>query len=242
MTSFSGQKCSWCDGVKLLIILTTIAYFIILYYIVLKKYVVKPLYRIAIRPVTRVIEDIPMPTKYKSAVFWAAIMMAATAFVLYDTLAVTNEPNRLASGAGLLGFLLLGYIFSAHRSAVQWRQVLWGITMQFVMGIVVLRWSVGREIFNCLGTKVTTFLGFATNGSAFVFGYLADDPAKHVWAFYVLPVIIFFSFFVALLYYWGIMQVLVAKVGWFLQVTIGTTACESMNAAGNIFLGMVRSA
>lgn len=51
--------------------------------------------------------------------------------------------------------------------------------------------------------------------------------------------ITFFSFFVAIFYYWGIMQVLVKKVGWLLQVTVGTTACESLNASANIFLGMV---
>ena len=57
----------------------------------------------------------------------------------------------------------------------------------------------------------------------------------------VLSVVIFFSFCVSLLYYCGAMQVMVTKLGWLLQVTVGTTACESMNAAGNIFLGMVRT-
>lgn len=54
-----------------------------------------------------------------------------------------------------------------------------------------------------------------------------------------MPVIIFFSFFISILYFYGVMQVLVVKVGWFLQKTVGTTACESLNASGNIFLGMV---
>lgn len=57
----------------------------------------------------------------------------------------------------------------------------------------------------------------------------------------VLPVIIFFSFTVSILYYYGVMQLVVMKLGWFLQISIGTTACESLSAAGNIFLGMVRS-
>lgn len=58
----------------------------------------------------------------------------------------------------------------------------------------------------------------------------------------VLPVILFFSFCIQILYYYGVMQWVVLKLGWFLQVTIGTTACESVNAAANIFLGQVRAA
>ncbi|XP_022253938.1 solute carrier family 28 member 3-like, partial [Limulus polyphemus] len=86
------------------------------------------------------------------------------------------------------------------------------------------------------------------SGFTFLFDYLVtgelqDISAKQrpVFAFSVLSVILFFNFWISILYYYGIMQWMVIKVGWFLQVTVGTTACESMNAAGNIFLGMTEA-
>ncbi|MPC16558.1 Sodium/nucleoside cotransporter 1 [Portunus trituberculatus] len=123
---------------------------------------------------------------------------------------------------------------------VRWRHVAWGVSLQFVLGLLILRWPLGREVFECLSDKVATFLAFTTAGSSFVFGELATSEPS-IFAFQTLPVILFFSFCIQILYYYGVMQTIVMKLGWFLQVTIGTTACESVNAAANIFLGMKRA-
>lgn len=88
-----------------------------------------------------------------------------------------------------------------------------------------------------MGDKVAEFLEYAKSGASFVFGeFLVLD--KGVFAFAVLPTIFFFSLCISVLYYLGTMQWVLFKLGWILQSIMGTTVCESVNAAGNIFLGM----
>jgi pyrimidine nucleoside transport protein len=141
-----------------------------------------------------------------------------------------------------------------------WRHVVWGLGLQFVFGLLILRWEVGRAVFGCLGRKVSTLLHYTDAGSGFVFGYLVDQKPflphrlngtaktvaedvntsgtlKFVLMFKVLSTIYFFNFMVSILFYLGAMRWVVVKMGWLLQISVGTTACESMNAAANIFLG-----
>lgn len=73
----------------------------------------------------------------------------------------------------------------------RWRSVVWGLTLQFIFGLIILRWKVGRQVFQCLGDKMTTFLGFTENGSSFVYGFLIEEG---VFMFKILSVIFFFSF------------------------------------------------
>ena len=84
---------------------------------------------------------------------------------------------RLVSAGGLAVILLFGFIFSKHRRRVIWRQVIWAISLQFIFGILILRWEYGKLFFDCIGAKVDTFLEFTDDGSSFVFGYLvAQKP------------------------------------------------------------------
>jgi len=145
-----------------------------------------------------------------------------------------------------------------------WRHVVWGLGLQFVFGLLILRWEVGKAVFGCLGRKVSTFLDYTDAGSGFVFGYLVDQKPflpfllngtanavaeevntsgslKFVFMFKVLSIIYFFNFMVSILFYLGAMRWVVVKMGWLLQMSVGTTACESMNAAGNIFLGQTEA-
>ncbi|MPC39093.1 Solute carrier family 28 member 3 [Portunus trituberculatus] len=147
--------------------------------------------------------------------------------------------QRLQSLLGVVVLLLFGFIFSVAPKKVRWRHVAWGMALQFILGLIILRWPFGRSVFECLAGKVATFLAFTDEGAGFVFGDLAT--VDRIFAFSVLPVILFFSFCVQILYYYGVMQWVVIKMGWFLQVTIGTTACESVNAAANIFLGQTEA-
>lgn len=115
-----------------------------------------------------------------------------------------------------------------------------GAVFQFLLGVFCIRWSVGRTIFQCFGDKVATFLNFSKEGASFVFGnFLVIDEG--VFAFSALPTIFFFSLGISVLYYLGAMQWILIKLGWILQSVIGTTVCESVNAAGNIFIGMAES-
>lgn len=137
-------------------------------------------------------------------------------------------------------FIGCGFIFSKDRKAIQWRIVVTGIMCQFLLAVVCIKWTVGREIFQCIGDKVAVFLNFSEQGSLFVFGELIVVKEK-VFAFAILPVIFFFSFFISMLYYLGTMQWVIMKLGWVLQSILGTTVCESVTAAANIFLGMSES-
>lgn len=117
------------------------------------------------------------------------------------------------------------------------RPVVCGAILQFLLGIFCIRWTVGRTIFECFGDKVAAFLNFGLNGASFVFGdFLVIE--ENVFAFSALPTIFFFSLCISVLYYLGAMQWVLLKLGWILQSILGTTVCESVNAAGNIFLGM----
>lgn len=112
-----------------------------------------------------------------------------------------------------------------------------GVILQFLLGIFCIRWSVGRAIFECFGKKVADFLDYGKEGAQFVFGgFLVGELG--VFAFAVLPIIFFFSLCISMLYYLEAMQWILFKLGWILQSILGTTVCESVNAAGNIFLGM----
>lgn len=116
--------------------------------------------------------------------------------------------------------------------------MVWGLSLQFVFGLIILRWTTGRQIFQCLGDKITTFLQYTDQGSSFVYGQLIKDG---IFMFKVLSVIFFFSFITSMLFHLGYMQWIISKIGYGLQKTIGTSPCESMNAAANIFLGQTEA-
>lgn len=233
---------SWCEGIKFLIIITAVVYFFILYYVFLKRFLIKPV----VKSMTSRMYNITSVTAHRwfTRVIWGLIALIIGAFLIYDA---RMKKSRLISAAGLIIIIAFGFIFSAHPRKIIWRHVLWGLLLQFLLGLIVLRWKVGQDIFECLGDKIKTFLDFTDNGSSFVFGYLVTGKLQGlpdqlpIFAFKVLSTVIFFSFVISIMYYYGIMQVLVMKVGWFLQATIGTTACESTNAAANIFLGMTEA-
>ena len=79
------------------------------------------------------------------------------------------------SAGGIILIILFGYTFSANRKKIVWRHVIWGIFLQIIFGILIMRWNSGRDFINCVGSKVDTFLGFTDSGSSFVFGYLVDQ-------------------------------------------------------------------
>ncbi|KAL2740451.1 solute carrier family 28 member 3-like isoform X1 [Vespula squamosa] len=122
---------------------------------------------------------------------------------------------------------------------INWRPVLCGMIMQFLFGLFTIRWSVGREIFDCISNKITIFLDYAKEGDEFIFS--EELVQKGIFAFSVIPVIFFFSCFIQILYYIGVMQWVVMKFGWGLQCIMGTTICESLNCVSNTFIGMTES-
>ncbi|XP_022256038.1 sodium/nucleoside cotransporter 2-like [Limulus polyphemus] len=162
------ETSTWCDGVKFLVIVTAVAYFLMLYYLFLKRWVFEPTFNF----MAKVVRRIPY-----TWVAWIFVFGGLVAFLIVDT---KDNRKRLVSAGGLLVLLVVGYIFSAHRRNIIWRQVLWGVMLQFVFGLIILRLPVGRKIFKCLGDKVETFLSFTDAGSSFVFGYLVTGKLEGV--------------------------------------------------------------
>ncbi|CAM5114757.1 unnamed protein product [Eretmochelys imbricata] len=169
-------------------------------------------------------------------VVWIALIAAIICWLIFDT--ARQGTNQLISFGGLVMYLLLTLIFSKYPTKVAWRPVFWGIGLQFILGLVTLRTKAGFDVFNWLGRQIQIFLEYSDNGAKFVFGEKYTD---HFFAFKVLPIVIFFSTVMSMLYHVGFMQWLIKKVGWIMQVTLGTSPVESLVAAGNIFVGQTES-
>jgi CNT family concentrative nucleoside transporter len=146
--------------------------------------------------------------------------------------------ERLISVFGLAVFVGLSYAFSVDRRAVKWSPVLWGIALQLIFAILILKTAPGLAVFKFLGDMVTQFLNFSDAGAKFVFG---DNFAEHFIAFKVLPTIIFVSSFITILYHYGILQRVVQAVAWLMIKTMKTSGAETLSCAANIFVGQTEA-
>ncbi|XP_036383538.1 solute carrier family 28 member 3-like [Megalops cyprinoides] len=184
----------------------------------------------------------PLKNALRKQWFWirwvvcVVLLGAVASWLVLDTAKQGTRP--LVSFAGLLTFVLLMVIFSRSPFRVSWRAVLWGVGLQFLFGLLILRTRAGFTAVEWLGRQVEVFLAYTDDGSKFVFG---DKFTDHFFAFKVLPIVVFFSTVISMLYYLGFMQWLILKVGFVMQITMGTSPTESMVAAGNIFVGQTES-
>jgi CNT family concentrative nucleoside transporter len=149
---------------------------------------------------------------------------------------------RFTGLLGLLTFIGLAYAFSTNRSAIRWKTVIWGLGLQIVFAFAVIKWSYGQTILSNVSGVITGLLGHSADGSSLVFGYLGvpSNPLS-VFAFAVLPTIIFVSAFFAILYHIGLMQQIIRVVAFIMQFTMGTSGAESTNVAASIFMGQTEA-
>jgi CNT family concentrative nucleoside transporter len=149
---------------------------------------------------------------------------------------------RFTGLLGLITFIGIAYALSTNRRAIRWRTVAWGLGLQIVFAFLVIKWTYGQKILKTASDAVTSMLGHAADGSAMVFGPLGDpNSVLHVFAFAVLPTIIFVSAFFAILYHIGVMQQIIKVVAWIMQRTMGTSGAESTNVAASIFMGQTEA-
>jgi CNT family concentrative nucleoside transporter len=146
--------------------------------------------------------------------------------------------ERLISFVGLLVMILLAWLMSSHKRKFPWRIVIAGVLLQFGLALITLKTRPGQLFFAGVGKFFTKILEFTDEGSRFVFG---DGFAEHFFAFKVLPTIIFFSCFMSILYYLGVMQLLVKGLAFVMQKTLGTSGAETLSASANIFLGQTEA-
>jgi CNT family concentrative nucleoside transporter len=147
---------------------------------------------------------------------------------------------------GLLGLLFLigvAFLLSGNRKKIDWRLVAIGIALQIVIGLAIAKVGFVRYVFEFASEKFVLFLGFAREGSKFVFGSLATDTSNtgFIFAFQALPTVIFFSAVTAGLYYLGILQKIVFGFAWVMTKTMRLSGSESLSAAANIFMGQTEA-
>ncbi len=145
---------------------------------------------------------------------------------------------RLISLLGLLVMVGLAWLMSSYKRRLPGRVVVGGLALQFALAWVVLRTAPGRTIFDAADLLFRELLNCVDAGSQFVFG---ADYSEHMFAFKVLPTIIFFSAFMSIFYYYGIMQWIVGVFAKIMQKTLGTSGAETLSAAANIFVGQTEA-
>lgn len=160
----------------------------------------------------------------------------------------------LIGAAVILG---IGYAFSTDRKAINWQTVAWGLGLQIVFAFIVLKTGVGQAVFTTVGAYMTRLLAFSNVGAAFVFGPLGDaniwgramtgaigpEGAQYavIFAFQVLPTIIFIAALFAILYYFGIMQLVVRVFAVVMHRVMKASGAESLNVAASIFMGQTEA-
>src|SRR5216110_719238 len=160
---------------------------------------------------------------------------------------VAPEPRSLGSRlTGIFGIILIlgiGVALSRNRRAISRRVVAWGVGLQLIFAIFVLRVPVGQKIFSWLGATVTKILGFSYAGSEFVFGEIGKQHSSIgvVFAFQIMPAIIFVSALFAIMYYLGIMQIVVKAFAIAMNKIMGASGAESVNVAASIFMGQTEA-
>ena len=143
---------------------------------------------------------------------------------------------------GMLVLIMIAYLFSSNKRAVNWKKVGIGLSLQLIIAIGVLKIEVVEKIFNVVGKVFVEILEYTKAGSGFLFGDMINlTEFPYIFAFQVLPTIIFFSALTSLLFYLGIIQKIVKILALVLSKFLGISGMESLSVAGNIFLGQTEA-
>ncbi|MGB3628806.1 MAG: Na+ dependent nucleoside transporter N-terminal domain-containing protein [Terracidiphilus sp.] len=160
--------------------------------------------------------------------------------------------GRFTGVLGILAVLAAAWLFSTDRRKIRWRTIAWGLGLQFTFAFLVLRFSFGQAAMTWAGGVVTNMLSATFAGTQILFGQLglpnsgafgnllgANKGA--IFAFQVLPTIIFISAFFAVLYHIGLMQIIIRGMAWVMLKTMRISGAESMNVAASIFMGQTEA-
>src|SRR2546426_12001275 len=173
-----------------------------------------------------------------------AVTTAPTQAPAEPAQAAPRSPGQRLTGLlGIVAILGIGIALSRNRGAISWRIVAWGVGLQLAFAIFGLRVPVGQTLFRALGATVTRILSFSYVGSEFVFGEIGRQHSSLgvIFAFQVLPAIIFVSALFAILYYLGVMQLVVKAFAIVMNKVMGASGAESLNVAASIFMGQTEA-
>lgn len=146
--------------------------------------------------------------------------------------------DRLSSLLGLVVIIGLAWLMSSYKTRFPWRVVIGGVLLQFALALVILKTDFGKSVFMAVDKVFVGLLSCVDAGTVFVFG---ENFAEHFFAFRVLPTIIFFSAFMSIFYYYGIIQKVVGLMAVVMQKTLGTSGAETLSAAANVFVGQTEA-
>jgi concentrative nucleoside transporter, CNT family len=151
--------------------------------------------------------------------------------------------GRLTGVLGILAILLFAYLFSTDRKAIRKKTIVIGLVLQFIFALLILRVGFGERVMTAAGNAVNNLLSYSFVGSQFIFGELGNKFSKYgfIFAFQVLPTIIFIAAFFAVLYHFGIMQFIIKQFARVMMRFMGATGVESMDVAASIFMGQTEA-
>ncbi len=174
--------------------------------------------------------------------------------------------QRLIGVLGIFVLLGLAWLLSNNRRKINYRVVLWGFLLQVIFAVIILKTGPGKAFFFFANKVITRLLSFTDAGASFMFGNLyrgdpdiigqigkpgpmqiMDSSSQQfvdigiIFAFHILPTIIFFASLMSILYHLGIMQKIVRSMAWIMAKTMGTSGAESLSASGNIFVGQTEA-
>ncbi len=150
---------------------------------------------------------------------------------------------RFTGILGLATILFAAWLGSTHRRSIRWRTVLWGLGLQFLFAYGVLRFQFGQQALAWAGGVINSMLASTFAGTSMLFGPLGQQHSSFgaIFAFQVLPTIIFISAFFAVLYHIGLMQIIIRGFAWLMQKTMRISGAESLNVAASIFMGQTEA-
>jgi CNT family concentrative nucleoside transporter len=151
--------------------------------------------------------------------------------------------DRFTGVLGILAVLLAAWLFSTNRKRIRWRTMAWGLGLQLLFAFCVLRFDYGQRAMAWAGGVVNAMLASTAAGTSLVFGALGTPHSSlgSIFAFQVLPTIIFISAFFAVLYHIGVMQIVIRALAWVMLKTMRISGAESMNVAASIFMGQTEA-
>ncbi|MFP4367643.1 MAG: NupC/NupG family nucleoside CNT transporter, partial [Bacteroidales bacterium] len=153
-----------------------------------------------------------------------------------------NLMTLLRGLLGMIVIIIIAWIFSTNRSAISWKVVITGLAIQLVLAFGILQVPLIQNFFELIGKIFVVILDFTKAGTDFLFpGFLDTSTYGYIFAFQVLPTIIFFSALTSLLFYLGIIQKIVYALAWLMTKALHISGAESLSVAGNIFLGQTES-
>ena len=153
--------------------------------------------------------------------------------------------NQFTGIIGIVVLLAIAYAISDNREKINYRTVAWGLGLQIMFGVLILKTPIGRPIFSFVDKMISKLIGFADKGSEFVFGSQVNNigfhPAFESIAFRLLPTIIFFSALISILYHYGIIQFVIKYISRLMQKTMRTSGAETLSVSANIFVGQTEA-